>query len=120
LLIGETRFGTMVAAKVAARLKVGSLGRGKKLRVDGGRLVIERDAYGGRFVATVASKMPCVAVVQAGAYRAGDASPGAVETVMVTVGEPKVSIAETKQGQQGDAGRTSPSRKTSRALSVPP
>jgi electron transfer flavoprotein alpha subunit len=110
LLIGETRFGTMVAAKVAARLRVGSLGKGKKLRVDGGRLVLERDAYGGRFVATVASKMPCVAVVQAGAYRAVEASPGAVEAVTVTVGEPKVSIAETTQGQQGEAGIKSASK----------
>jgi electron transfer flavoprotein alpha subunit len=104
ILIGETRFGTMVAAKVAARLRVGSLGNGKKLRVEGGRFVLDRDAYGGKFVATVASKLPCVAVVQAGAYRVVDASPGAVETVTVTVGEPKVTIAETKQGQQGDAG----------------
>jgi electron transfer flavoprotein alpha subunit len=110
LLIGETRFGTMVAAKVAARLRVGSLGKGKKLRVDDGRLVLERDAYGGKFVATVASKLPCVAVVQAGAYRAADASPGTVETVTVTVGEPKVAIAETKQGQQGGAGIKSASR----------
>jgi len=104
LLIGETRFGTMVAAKVAARLKVGSLGKGKKLRVDGGRLVLERDAYGGKFVATVASKLPCVAVVQAGAYRATDAPPRAVETVTVAVGEPKVAIAETRHGQERDAG----------------
>jgi electron transfer flavoprotein alpha subunit len=105
LLIGETRFGTMVAAKVAARLRVGSLGKGKRLRVDGGgRLVLERDAYGGKFVATVASKLPCVAVVQAGAYRAVDASPGAVETMTVTVGEPKVTITETKQGPQGEGG----------------
>jgi electron transfer flavoprotein alpha subunit len=104
LLIGETRFGTTVAAKVAARLRVGSVGKGRKLRVDGGRLVLERDAYGGKFVATVASKLPCVAVVQAGAYGAADAFPRAVETVTVTVGEPKVAIAETKQGQQGEAG----------------
>jgi electron transfer flavoprotein alpha subunit len=111
LLIGETRFGTMVAAKVAARLKVGSLGKGKRLRVDGGgRLVLERDAYGGKFVATVASKLPCVAVVQAGAYKAVDVSPGPVETMRVTVGEPKVAIAETRQGPQGDAGIKSATR----------
>ncbi|MDA4115483.1 MAG: electron transfer flavoprotein subunit alpha/FixB family protein [Thaumarchaeota archaeon] len=104
LLIAETRFGTIVAAKVAARLRVGSLGKGKKLRVDEGRLVIERDVYGGRFTATVASRLPCVAVVQAGAYEAADASPGPAESVAVTVGEPKVAITQTKQGQQGEAG----------------
>jgi len=103
LLVAETRFGTMVAAKVAARLRVGSLGKGKGLRVDGARLVLERDVYGGRFTATVASRMPCVAVVQAGAYKAADSSPGPAETVTVSVEEPKVAITETKQGQQGDA-----------------
>jgi electron transfer flavoprotein alpha subunit len=104
LLVAETRFGTMVAAKVAARLRVGSLGKGKKLRVEGGRLILERDVYGGRFTATVASRMPCVAVVQAGAYRAADASPSPAETVTVTAGEPKVNVSENKQGQQGEAG----------------
>ena len=104
LLIGETRFGTMVAAKVAARLRVGSLGMGKRLRVDGGKLVVERDVYGGRFTATVASRLPCVAVVQAGAYKAADASPGPAEGVAVTVGEPKVAITQTKQGQQAEGG----------------
>lgn len=54
LLIAETRFGTMVAAKVAARLRVGSLGKGKRLRVDGkarpreGRL--RREVHGHRRV----------------------------------------------------------------------
>jgi electron transfer flavoprotein alpha subunit len=104
LLVAETRFGTMVAAKVAARLGVGSLGKGKKLRVDGGRLVLERDVYGGRFTATVASRMPCVAVVQAGAYRAADVSPSPAETVTVAAGEPKVSVSENKQAPQGEAG----------------
>lgn len=104
LLIADTRFGTMVAAKVAARLKVGSLGKGKRLRVDAGRLVLERDAYGGRFTAAVASKLPCIALVQAGSYSVVDAVPGPAESVRVTVGEPKVTIAETKLGQQGEAG----------------
>ncbi|HEV2390539.1 MAG TPA: hypothetical protein VGS04_07445, partial [Nitrososphaerales archaeon] len=94
LLIADTRFGTMVAAKVAARLRVGSLGKGKKLRIDAGRLVLERDTYGGRFTAAVASRLPCVAVVQAGSYNAVDAVPGPAENVTVTVGEPKVAVAE--------------------------
>jgi len=104
LLVAESRFGTTVAAKVAARLRVGSLGKGRRLRVEDGRLVLERDVYGGRFSAMVASRMPCVAVVQAGAYRAADASPGQVETVNVAVGVPKVSVTETKQAQKEEAG----------------
>ncbi len=104
LLVGETRFGTLVAAKVAARLRVGSLGKGKRLRVEGERLVLERDAYGGKFLATVAAKLPCVAMVQAGAYKADDSTPRHAETVNVTAGEPKVSLVKTTQSQRLDAG----------------
>ncbi len=100
VLVGETRFGTVVAAKVAARLRIGSLGKGKRLRVEGGRLVLERDAYGGRYLAQVAAKMPCVAMVQAGAYKPADATPVLVETLKVNVGDPKVSTVETRQSQR--------------------
>lgn len=110
LLVAESRFGTMVAAKVAARLRVGSLGKGRRLGVEEGRLVIERDVYGGRFSAKVASRLPCVAVVQAGAYKAVDASPGQAKTVTVAVGPPKVSVLETKQAHKEEAGIKSASR----------
>lgn len=110
LLVAESRFGTMVAAKVAARLRVGSLGKGRRLGVEEGRLVIERDVYGGRFSAKVASSLPCVAVVQAGAYKAVDASPGQAKTVTVAVGPPKVSVLETKQAHKEEAGIKSASR----------
>jgi len=101
ILVGETRFGTVVAAKVAARLKVGSLGMGKNLRVEGERLVLERDAYGGKFVARVAVKMPCVAMVQAGAYTAIDGAPGPQETMKVTAGAQKVALVDTRLSQRG-------------------
>lgn len=104
LLVGETRFGTVVAAKVAARLRVGSLGKGKRLRVEGGRLVLERDSYGGKFLAKLAANMPCVAIVQAGAYAAADIPPGPPETMSVTAGEPTVSVIKTKPSQRGAAG----------------
>src|SRR6266550_6826455 len=68
LLVGDTRFGRVVGAKVAARLRMGSLGTGKKLRVEGERLVVTRDVYGGKFLADVAAKLPCVALVQPGSY----------------------------------------------------
>jgi len=103
LLVGETKFGTVVAAKVAGRLKVGSLGKGKRLRVDAGRLVLERDAYGGKYLAQVAAKLPCVAVVQAGAYKAVNAPIAPVETLSVNVGEPKVATVEVRQSQRGEA-----------------
>lgn len=104
LLVGETRFGALVAGKVAARLRVGSLGQGRKLRVDADRLVIERDAYGGKFSATVAARLPCVAVVQTGAYRASRAPPEKARTVTVVAGEPRVAALETKENARGASG----------------
>jgi electron transfer flavoprotein alpha subunit len=103
LLIGETRFGTVVAGKVAARLKLGSLGMGKRLRVEGDQLVLERDVYGGKFLAHVAAKMPCVAMVQAGAYSAVEAPRGPVETVSVVAGDAKVATVEVRQSERAEA-----------------
>jgi electron transfer flavoprotein alpha subunit len=98
-LVGETRFGTVVAAKTAARLMACSLGKGKRLRVEGGRLVLERDVYGGKFLATIAAKKaPCVAIVQAGAYKrdVSTDSPSTVETIEVSVGSPEVQVVEVR------------------------
>ncbi len=100
ILVAETRFGTLVAAKVAARLKVGSLGKGRRVRVDDGRLVIERDAYGGKYVAQVAAKMPCVAIVQAGAYKPTGTRPALLDSLSVSVGAPRVVVVETKTSQR--------------------
>jgi len=104
VLVAETKFGTVVAAKVAARLKVASLGKGKRLRVDGGRLVLERDTYGGRYLAQVAARLPCVAVVQAGAYKAADARPELLGTLSMSVGDPKVMTVETRKSQRAESG----------------
>ena len=100
VLVAETKFGTVVAAKVAARLRVGSLGMGKRLRVDQGRLVLERDAYGGKYLAQVAAKMPCVAMVQAGAYKAADARPQLLETLSVNVGDQRAVMVETRKSHR--------------------
>ena len=101
ILIGDTRFGTLVAGKVAARLKVGALGKGKKIRADEKEIVIERDVYGGRYVAQVSAPAPCVALVQRGGYAASEADAGPVETIAVKVPEPKVTILELRQLERG-------------------
>lgn len=104
LLVAETRFGAVVAAKVAARLGVGSLGKGKALRAEGGMLALQRDVYAGKFAAKVAAKMPCVAMVQAGAYKPGGSQPSEVEELSVKVGEARVTVSETGPAKQGEAG----------------
>jgi electron transfer flavoprotein alpha subunit len=104
LLVGDTRFGRVVAAKVAARLRVGSLGKSKRLRVEGGRLVVTRDAYGGKFLADVAANLPCVAVVQPGSYPAAEGPPASLETLSVIAGSSKVAVKGTTQSRAAEAG----------------
>jgi len=104
LLVGETRFGTVVAAKVAARLRADSLGKGKKLRVEGDRLVATRDVYGGKFLASVAAKMPCVCLVQPGSYSATEGPATPVETMTITAGASRVVVKETRPSQRAEAG----------------
>ena len=104
LVVGDTRFGRVVAAKAAARLRVGSLGKGKRLRAEGGSLVVTRDVYGGKFLADVAARLPCVALVQPGSYSAAEGSAVPAETMTLTVGDPKIVVKETKQGRQAEAG----------------
>lgn len=104
LLVGDTRFGTLVAAKVAAKLRVGALGKGQGFRVEGGALVLDRDVYGGKFSAKVGARLPCTALVQAGAYKPKNAPAGKVETLDVAAGAPKVAVVGTKPGQRGETG----------------
>ena len=102
ILVGATRFGGVVAAKVAARLRMGSLGGAERLAVEGDRLVATREVYAGKFLARVAARLPCIALVQPGAYTAIDGSPRSVETASVTAGEPKVTMRDTKQNARTD------------------
>ncbi len=102
ILVGATRFGRVVAAKVAARLSMGSLGEAERLQVEGERLVATREVYAGKFLARVAARLPCVALVQPGAYAAVGGSPQSVETVSVTAGEPRVTLREMKETPRTD------------------
>lgn len=104
LVVGDTRFGTLVAAKVAAKLRVGALGKGENLRVEGEEIVLDRDVYGGKFLAKVASRVPCTAVVQAGSYVSRDAPAGKVETLSVPLGRQRVAVVATRPGEKGEAG----------------
>jgi electron transfer flavoprotein alpha subunit len=110
LLVGETRFGTVVAAKVAGRLRVASLGKGKNLLVEGDRLVLTRDVYGGNFQARVGAKMPCVALVQQGAHASIQGSEMQIETMSVKAGDPKIATVETRHNQQAEVDIKSASK----------
>lgn len=103
ILIGETRFGTVVAARVAAKLGVGSLGRGKGLRSDGERLSVLRDAYGGKFAARVSSRLPCVALVQRGAYEPSAEGKASFEKLEVAEAKSRVRVLEERLARRATA-----------------
>jgi electron transfer flavoprotein alpha subunit len=103
VLIGATKLGRIVAAKVAVAMKIGSLGGAKRLEVQGDSLVAHREVYAGKFIARVSSKLPCVALVQRGSYQPLTGGPAAsVETVEVSVKDSRVTLVETKMSPPAD------------------
>jgi len=101
VLVASTRSGRAVGARVAARLRVGSLGTAKRLGVDAGRLVATREVYGGKFVARVAARLPCVAMVQPGAYQPRPVAGSRVEEEKVSLGESRVRTLEVREKPSG-------------------
>lgn len=100
VLLGETRFGTVVAAKLAAKLEVGSLGRGRGLKAEGGWLSITRDVYGGLFAAQVSARLPCVALVQPGGYLPLGTGVGTVKRLEVARSSAGVSVLEERPAKK--------------------
>jgi electron transfer flavoprotein alpha subunit len=68
VLVGSTRDGREVAARLGAKMKVGCLSDAFRLSVEGKMLVAERTAYAGKVVARVACPLPAVATVRTGSY----------------------------------------------------
>ena len=68
ILVGATRTGRIVAASLAAKLKVGCLSNVYRLSVQGSSILGERDVFAGKVVAQVKADLPCVATVKVGAY----------------------------------------------------
>ena len=96
LLIGATRKGRQVAARLAVMGRMGVLGDVKDLRLEGGRLTGVRGAYAGRFNATVGSALPCVCLVPRGAYQPGPGGAPSVEDLRVVVPASKVKTVEVR------------------------
>ena len=68
ILVGATRTGRIVAARLAAKLKMGCLSDVFRLRVQGSSIVGDRDVFAGKAVAEVKADLPCVATVKVGTY----------------------------------------------------
>jgi electron transfer flavoprotein alpha subunit len=108
VLIGSTRVGSEVSARLGQRLRVASASECLALELDeSGDLVVERFVYGGRFVAKrVLRSAPKLAAVQVGRYeplpRADDRS-GEIEEVSPDLLAPAVSVIERKEPERSEA-----------------
>ncbi len=77
ILVGATRAGRIVAARLAAKLRLGCLSEVYRLGIEGSSLVGERNVFAGKVVARVKAALPCVATVKVGTYpRASEGRTG--------------------------------------------
>jgi len=68
VLIGGTRNGREVAARLAAGLGWGCISDASGLSIEGDMVVGERAAFAGKILARVGAQIPCVVTVKVGAY----------------------------------------------------
>ncbi len=100
-VIGATRLGRQVAAKLAVSLGAGVLSDVRGLAVSDGRMKGTRGVYAGRFLATVESGLPCIALVPPGCYP-GDANGArTVEEVDLGALPSKVRYLESRPKTRG-------------------
>jgi electron transfer flavoprotein alpha subunit len=100
LLIGSTKNGKPLAARLATRLETGCVPDCARLSVDEkGRLIGERIAYGGNAVAKVTFRSkPQIATVPARAFEKLEPQDRSGEVIKldVKIEEPKTEVVETK------------------------
>ncbi len=108
ILIGATRRGKELAARVAAALDTGCMTECLSLKVDEeGNLVGERLTYAGSTISTeVSRKAPHIATIPARAFEAPELGEGVGEivTLDVSIPEPRVKVVERREKTKGDMG----------------
>lgn len=108
ILIGATKRGKELAARVAAALDTGCMTECFHLNVDReGRLKAKRLTYGGSTVATeVSNRRPHMATVPARAFKKLEPSSrkGEVVELDVEIPAPRVEVVETRGKARGEAG----------------
>ncbi len=95
ILVGSTRMGRMIAAKLGAKLKVGCLSDVYHLKTDGSSLIGDRSVYAGKVIAQVKASLPCVATVKAGAYPQAGHGNGGLEVEEVGALSDGVQVVRT-------------------------
>jgi electron transfer flavoprotein alpha subunit len=97
ILVGATRQGREVAAKVAAKLGAGCISEAFGLSFSGNTLTANRSVYAGKIVARMAASFPCVATVKLGAYEPLTDSSSTTEEFDAGEISPKLKIIQTNQ-----------------------
>jgi electron transfer flavoprotein alpha subunit len=101
VLVGATRNGREVAARLAAKLRLGCLSDATKLSVEGEMLVAERSAFAGKVVARVGAAFPSIATVKVGAYQPLEAVEGEVVKHDVGPVQTAVRLIESRKKETG-------------------
>jgi electron transfer flavoprotein alpha subunit len=101
VLLGGTRNGREIAARLAAKLGVGCISEATKLSVEGETLTAERSAFSGKVVAKVGVPLPAVAVVKVGAFQKLEAGEGAAIKTDVGQIEKKLVLVESRKKEVG-------------------
>ncbi len=81
VLVGGTKNGKEVAARLAVKLERGCLPDVSKLTTDGKSLFGERGEYAGKVSTRLVASLPCLATVKVGAYTPATGSGGEVAEV---------------------------------------
>jgi electron transfer flavoprotein alpha subunit len=101
ILVGSTRNGKEVAARVAAKLGVACASDLFGLSVADGALRGKRNAFAGKLIADVSAPLPCIATVKAGAYAALPPSASAPVERPVGAMATKTRLVERKEKPRG-------------------
>jgi len=99
VLLGSTRFGREVAARLSARLNAPCATGCTSVALEEGKLVIERPVYAGRGVAKqVLPVGPCVLAVAPRTFeKPGAERNGSVRSISIEVPEPKLKVLSVKE-----------------------
>ena len=99
VLVGSTRFGREVAARLSVKMGVPCATGCTSVRLEGGKLVIERPVYAGRGIARQAFEMgPCVLAVAPRTFeKPGEERKGSVRKVDVELPEPKLELLSVRE-----------------------
>jgi len=108
LLIGATKRGKELAARVAAALDTGCMTECIEIDVDEeGRLLSERLTYGGSVISSqVSTRKPHIATIPPRTFKKADPSPreGEITVLEVDIQDQRIKVVESREKARGDTG----------------